>query len=197
MDERDDDTGGGYGRPPKRHQFKKGESGNPRGRPRSGQSVPEIVARVRDEMIPILVNGKRKRVRLIEAALRHSIAACLKSGNPRHLEKLLEILEKYGITSGEVMAEQAKASAESAVRKIFSYFEKTHPDSQDERERDIEQEEAAIIARSATSRAALRALWEANDAAYGAARQTRLRLLIARIDGRKDSGPDGEQSGAR
>jgi hypothetical protein len=178
MHDSDDDDSGGYGRPPKQHQFQPGESGNPRGRPRTGQTVPEIVARVRDELIPITINGRRKRVRIFEAALRQSIALCLKNGNPRHLEKLLELLEKHGVAPRDVMAEQAKAGAEATVRKLFELLERTHPVKNQVAQTKLERREIEIIERYPGCRAALQALWAEQDADPGGTAPSRLRSQL-------------------
>jgi hypothetical protein len=52
----------GYGRPPEDTRFKKGQSGNPRGRPKGSKSWKTLVHEVLDEKITINVRGKRRRI---------------------------------------------------------------------------------------------------------------------------------------
>lgn len=58
----------GYKKPPRETRFKKGQSGNPRGRPRSiSQSDATLVAEVLNEMITVTENGKLQKYSLREA----------------------------------------------------------------------------------------------------------------------------------
>ncbi len=48
----------GYGKPPKKHQFKPGFSGNKKGRPKGQPNLHTIVGKVLKEKISILKNGE-------------------------------------------------------------------------------------------------------------------------------------------
>jgi hypothetical protein len=66
----EDNDNVGYGKPPKKTQFKKGQSGNPRGRPKvpkSKPSVREIFAEILDSEIIINEGGRKRSVTTLEA----------------------------------------------------------------------------------------------------------------------------------
>lgn len=68
----------GYRKPPKEHQFKKGKSGNPKGRPKkylSGLSVLEAP-------VAMKVNGKRREVSAFEAAVRKTAQSAIEGRLP-------------------------------------------------------------------------------------------------------------------
>ena len=62
--------GGGYGRAPSASRFRKGQSGNPRGRPRGSRSEAPYEA-VLGRMVTIRENGVERRVSAAEAFLVH------------------------------------------------------------------------------------------------------------------------------
>jgi hypothetical protein len=73
----------GYGKPPVKHQFKKGKSGNPSGRRKRLREKPPLdpkkiaVAELKS-LIPITENGKKKKVTAMEAIWKSIVAATLK-----------------------------------------------------------------------------------------------------------------------
>ena len=56
----------GYGKPPK-DSHKKGQSGNPRGRPEGAKSWKTLVDEVLNEKVTIIVNGKPRKIRRKQA----------------------------------------------------------------------------------------------------------------------------------
>jgi hypothetical protein len=52
----------GYGKPPKHSQYRKGQSGNSKGRPKGRKNMKTIIRAVLDQKLPIKINGKTRTV---------------------------------------------------------------------------------------------------------------------------------------
>lgn len=52
----------GYGQPPQHTRFVKGQSANPKGRPRGSKNMTTLITEVLDECVTIKENGKARRV---------------------------------------------------------------------------------------------------------------------------------------
>jgi len=60
----------GYKKPPKHSQFRKGASGNRKGRPKGKRNMATVLTEILEEEIVIKEAGVRKRVTKLEAALK-------------------------------------------------------------------------------------------------------------------------------
>jgi hypothetical protein len=65
----------GYGRPPVKHRFKPGESGNKKGRPRVIPDVSELVARELRRRRRVMIEGKRVKIEMAEILVRQAVNA--------------------------------------------------------------------------------------------------------------------------
>ena len=86
----------GYGHPPKRTQFQKGRSPNPRGRPKGAHGRAKILREVAFETHAVVENGKslrRTTVELVLLLLRNHAAAT----NVRAARAYEAHLERYGV----------------------------------------------------------------------------------------------------
>ncbi|MGD0509109.1 MAG: DUF5681 domain-containing protein [Terriglobales bacterium] len=63
----------GYCSPPEATRFKKGVSGNPRGRPKGSLNVTTVLTRTLREKVAINENGRRRTVTKLEAALKQLV----------------------------------------------------------------------------------------------------------------------------
>lgn len=130
----------GYGKPPPQHQFRKGRSGNPRGRKRAKLNDAELIAKVRDELITMTINGKTRRVTLREAVLRKTIMTVLAKGSVSDYEKLVKLFDRYGAEPEALRIAQQKEAADEVIGNIIDIFRKTRedrrplPDTADERD---------------------------------------------------------------
>lgn len=59
----------GYGKPPKATRFKKGQSGNPKGRPKGCLNVATIVERTMSQKVQVKENGRTRTCTKLEVAI--------------------------------------------------------------------------------------------------------------------------------
>lgn len=93
----------GYGRPPREHQFKPGQSGNPKGRPKGTRNEATILQDVLNRKITVRDGGKPRKIPVIEGIVLRIIEDSLK-GNTKSASF---ILNRYAaMVSGELPASE-------------------------------------------------------------------------------------------
>ena len=63
----------GYGRPPRHSRFRKGRSGNPRGRPRGSKNLATLFAEALDETVAVKEDGRRRAISKREAIVKQLV----------------------------------------------------------------------------------------------------------------------------
>ncbi len=79
----------GFGKPPKDFQFKKGESGNPKGRPKGSKNIRTLLNQELDAQLIIQEHGVNKSISKREAIIKRLVAESLK-GNLRAQDLLFK-----------------------------------------------------------------------------------------------------------
>ena len=117
----------GYKNPPKEYQFKKGKSGNPKGRPRKKQqpsSDPglDLIASVHRELgktISVQENGQHKEVTKLDAFSAQLVAQSV-NGKPSQQKMLLNLLtlHKHEETEQQTL-EQLQSYDEDLLHDLY------------------------------------------------------------------------------
>jgi hypothetical protein len=123
----------GYKKPPQRTQFKPGQSGNARGRPKSITTPADVVRKQLGKKITINVGGIDQKVAVLEAILlKHASLAA--AGNHKSTKILLDLFGREGNEQSESLREvvlglRSVNAAHEAADRIAPRPEKTKADS--------------------------------------------------------------------
>ncbi|HTO81790.1 MAG TPA: DUF5681 domain-containing protein [Methylomirabilota bacterium] len=98
----------GYGKPPKAHQFQKGKSGNPKGRPKGARSNATIVGELLDVKSTIKVEGRQRKMSHREIAYLAQVQKAVRGDL-----KALQALERH-----DPMAKVAEVEPQEAARDL-------------------------------------------------------------------------------
>ena len=92
----------GYKNPPKETRFKKGQSGNPKGRPKVENDIEKILENILFGTVIARENGRKREVTMIEAAFIQQMSKAAK-GDPKAFQL---ILKHYTAIKGKVLGEK-------------------------------------------------------------------------------------------
>ncbi len=107
----------GYCKPPKHTQFKKGRSGNPKGRPKGNRNFKTDVKDTLEEPVHLTEGGRRRTVSTQTAVLKRLREQALR-GKARALDRLLGLAQVYN--DEEITEEAAQLSlSDSEVLEAF------------------------------------------------------------------------------
>src|SRR5271169_186333 len=81
----------GYGKPPRNAGFKKGQSGNPRGRPPGSKNLTTLLNEALNEPVTITENGRRRKITKREAVIKQLVNKS-PSSDARSLKILLDLM---------------------------------------------------------------------------------------------------------
>lgn len=84
----------GYGRPPKKYQFQKGQSGNPGGRPKRTKDTGDVVLENLGKRMPARVNGRPITTNVHDAVIKAQIKKAL-DGDTKAAKFLIDLLHHY------------------------------------------------------------------------------------------------------
>ena len=104
----------GYGKPPHRTRFKKGQSGNARGRPSGSKNLSTLLSEALNEPVIVTENGRRRKVSKQQAIIKQLVNQSAK-GNWRATKLLLDIQLDIEHRSEPQTAESSFSAADEKV----------------------------------------------------------------------------------
>ena len=119
----------GYGRPPKHSQLKKGQSGNPNGRPKGSLNIATVLERTLRETVVINENGQRKTITKLEAAVKQLVnkAASGDMNAFKVLSALAHSAEEQDAAQDAEEAQNLKEVDQKILQDILKRFGNSEP----------------------------------------------------------------------
>jgi hypothetical protein len=115
----------GYGRPPKKTQFKPGQSGNPKGRKRKPKSLQAQMQRAAAKKVRINEGGKAKLLPLQEVIIRSIVNKAAK-GDLRAASFVFNVLQSPEFADTDVISQNTLSSEDQAMfEQVMKQFEGT------------------------------------------------------------------------
>jgi hypothetical protein len=117
----DESNGGGavgYKRPPREHCWKKGQSGNPKGRPPGFRNFRAAVTAVLHEQVSVRVDGEERNMTRLESVARQLVGKA-EAGDPRIMQQLLAEIHKNEAKDERDASAQPLADVDRQVMEAF------------------------------------------------------------------------------
>ena len=104
----------GYGKPPRHTRFKKGQSGNPRGRPSGSKNLTTLLGEVLNELVVVAESGGRRKITKRRAIIMQLVNQAAKA-DWRATKILLDILQAIEVRTEPPAAEGSFDAADAKV----------------------------------------------------------------------------------
>ena len=109
----------GRGKPPKHTRFKKGVSGNPKGRPRGRRDFSTEIDEILTARVVVTENGKSRKVSSRMATLMRLREKALK-GDGRAMDRLLELATQDELENRAAQSERALSATDEVILDRFA-----------------------------------------------------------------------------
>jgi Family of unknown function (DUF5681) len=123
-----DNEGGyevGYGKPPRHTQFKKGQSGNPRGRPKGSKNLTTLLTEALNEPVIVAENGGRRKITMRQAIIKQLVKRSA-TADLRAIKILLDMVREIESRTDPAFAETSTFTEadEKVIEQLRARFSK-------------------------------------------------------------------------
>ena len=119
----------GYRRPPKATQFKPGESGNPKGRPKGSRPVGAVLQDIMQQRVSVTEGNKARRLPVLEVIMRRLANDAMRS-DPRAIKLLLSLLDRYAQSpDADLQLDELLAEDQTILTQYLRDVDNSGPDS--------------------------------------------------------------------
>lgn len=124
----------GFGHPPHHAQFKKGHSGNPKGRPKGSKNVSTYIDEELKRIVTVTENGKRKKIPKAKALAKRVVNGAV-AGETKMVPMLLnrDQAQADQQANGPSLAMPFTADDEAVIKSIVDRIRASEPLSPDHR----------------------------------------------------------------
>lgn len=120
----------GYKRPPKKHQFQPGRSGNPKGRPRGAKGLRQILQGEFSQRMRIMEGDKPLKVSKLQLIVKRELEKAM-AGNQRAIEHVISLnIQMFGLGADEPKEEEELTVGEQLY--IEAIMKRLGPSSDEE-----------------------------------------------------------------
>ena len=130
VDDGPDDEPTGYKRPPKKHQFQPGRSGNPKGRPRGAKGLKQILQGEFSQRMQIMEGDRPLKVSKLQLIVKRELEKAM-AGNQRAIEHVISLnIQMFGLGADEPKEDEELTLGEQLY--IEAIMKRLGPDSDEE-----------------------------------------------------------------